>query len=47
VKPLIAALGDECEEVREAAAAALEDITDQDFGEDAGRWQSWWMKQMN
>jgi len=28
--------------VRRAAAKALKDITGQDFGQDADRWQQWW-----
>ena len=42
VPALIRALGDETESVRVAAVEALKAITDQDFGEDANRWQQWW-----
>jgi HEAT repeat protein len=45
VEPLISALNDEDEAVREVVAKALESITGQAFDEDIGDWQSWWSKQ--
>jgi hypothetical protein len=42
VPALIEALSDEDEEVRQAVAQALEDITGGDFGVDQGAWEQWW-----
>jgi len=41
VEPLIEILGDDNEQVREAAAEALKSITGQDFGGDAAKWKDW------
>jgi HEAT repeat protein len=45
VPALIEALGDEHGGTRSSAARALQDITGQDFGEDADRWHQWWEQQ--
>lgn len=43
IEPLISALIDDQEEmIREAAAKALEKITEKDFGQDIDKWQNWW-----
>ncbi len=42
IEPLIKLLTDENERVRTSAANALQSLTDQDFGSDAGQWQQWW-----
>jgi HEAT repeat protein len=42
VPALIEALSDQDEEVRQAVAQALEDITGGDFGVDQGAWEQWW-----
>jgi len=41
VEPLITALADDHWYVRRTVAASLHQITGQDFGEDATRWQAW------
>ena len=47
VDPLIAALGDRNPNVRKAVAAALQKLTQQNFGEDAARWREWWATAKN
>jgi hypothetical protein len=42
VPALIGALGDSNDEVRQAAAEALQTVTGQNFGEDAKAWEQWW-----
>ncbi len=42
VDPLILALGDREPNVRKDAVAALQKISQQNFGEDAARWREWW-----
>lgn len=42
VDPLIVALGDRDQNVRKDAAAALQKLTQQSFGEDGARWRAWW-----
>jgi len=45
IPPLIAVLGKEpVTIVRRAAATALWQLTGQQFGEDAARWQAWWQR---
>lgn len=44
VEPLIQALKDKDEIVRENAAEALEEITEEFFGEDYEAWSKWWQK---
>jgi len=43
VRPLISALRDKAL-VRDAAATALEAVTAESFGTDAGRWRQWWQE---
>lgn len=45
IPALMQALEDEDELVRQSAAIWLNNITGQDFGEDAQRWQDWWDEQ--
>jgi len=45
VEPFLAALKEGEGDVREAAAEALKQITGQDLGEDAGRWEQWRQEQ--
>jgi hypothetical protein len=42
VDALIGALGDRDQNVRKDAAAALQKLTQQSFGEDGARWRAWW-----
>jgi len=42
ITPLIAALAEPGTRIKTAAAAALQDITGQDFGEDPAKWRQWW-----
>ncbi len=44
VEPLIAALKDQDSRVQAEAAAALSKITGKDFGQDHGKWETWWQK---
>jgi len=39
---LIKVLQDDDEQLRQGAANVLKLITEQDFGQDADRWQQWW-----
>jgi HEAT repeat protein len=45
VSPLIDALADESYDVRKRALDALKQITGKDFGQDQGRWRSWWLSE--
>jgi HEAT repeat protein len=45
IPSLIEIFEDNDEAVRYTAALALEDITGQHLGQDAGRWQQWWREQ--
>lgn len=42
VEPLIGALKDPDQGVRQEAAGALKNLTGKDFGQDQGQWQGWW-----
>ena len=44
VEALIAALKDQDSRVRAEAAGALSKITGKDFGQDHGKWDTWWQK---
>ena len=45
VEPLIESLNDHDEVMRSRASSALEEITGQDFGQDASLWLDWWHQQ--
>lgn len=44
---LIKALDDEEIDIRKAASRALKKITDENHGNDAGKWKNWWSKNKN
>jgi len=45
VTPLLSLLSSDLPAVRQAAAAALEELTGQSFGVELAAWQSWWAQQ--
>jgi HEAT repeat protein len=44
IAPLLSLLSSEAPPVREAAAAALEELTGLNYGLDVNRWQQWWQQ---